>query len=872
VKKTSPKTAMPSNKLAWVERLKKILTLQRVIGSKIIYTPLLAIILFVLVMGVILGTLQLQERQQQEGALFRELALVQQRIQLRFVSNGEIIESIARDLGNSQGDTSLRKSVLEKSLSFVMSNQEVVQIMWLNENEWRQWMIPAASKSNEWLDRAPNSEALQQQLRRAIYLSRETNRASYSQMVQLQFTKDEPYMRDYQSVFWEVVPTTKNGEISGALAVLYSGQGILNYIIPSEIKNQYRFSLINQNNEVLAISSDRDTPFRALSSETTLDFGALGPNVTLRVDTYPPPTNLTLRMLLGVVICLSLFVVWSLWSVLKQIQVRQQTEANLRTETSFRRVIEDSTPIGIRAHDMEKRITYVNRSFSELTGWQPEELIGLKPPFPFWPAEHQEELMEKMEYALSSNDKRAIDGTIQKRDGTRIATRTFVAPLINEKGQQTGWVTSLIDVSEPKRIREELTATQERFVTVLEGLDAAVSVVSIENGDLLFANRYYRERFGETSVGHIDLAGHEMDPSSMMGLGDDTIDALAGLPASILEINRSSETQEIQLRSDANRWYEVRRRFIPWVDGHLAQLLIATDITLRKNTEALARQQEERMQFTSRLTTMGEMASSLAHELNQPLSAITNYCNGIAKRLSGSSSDLAQELLPALKKASEQAHRAGTIIQRIRSFVKRSEPQNKLSRIEDIIADAVGLIELEANRQGFKISSELDPRLPEIELDPILIQQVLVNLLKNAIDSMRDTYPSSARWTTSPIKIKADIESTTATPMLRIQVSDSGGGISAVANEKMFEPFFSTKTDGMGMGLNICRSIIESHHGRLWAQNLTHSETQRLMGCTFTILLPLEFSTEAKKQVIATKMQLNENPNESKQSLENEPN
>jgi hypothetical protein len=112
VKKTSPKTAMPSNQLAWVERLKKILTLQRVIGSKIIYTPLLAIILFVLVMGVILGTLQLQERQQQEGALFRELALVQQRIQLRFVSNGEIIESIARDLGNSQGDTTLRKSVL----------------------------------------------------------------------------------------------------------------------------------------------------------------------------------------------------------------------------------------------------------------------------------------------------------------------------------------------------------------------------------------------------------------------------------------------------------------------------------------------------------------------------------------------------------------------------------------------------------------------------------------------------------------------------------------------------------------------------------------------------------------------------------------
>ena len=162
----------------------------------------------------------------------------------------------------------------------------------------------------------------------------------------------------------------------------------------------------------------------------------------------------------------------------------------------------------------------------------------------------------------------------------------------------------------------------------------------------------------------------------------------------------------MQLTENGIKWYEVRRRFIPWVDGHLAQLLIATDITLRKVSDDLNRQQEERMQFTSRLTTMGEMASSLAHELNQPLSAISNYCMGVAKRLKAQSDpEMNKEILPALEKAAEQAVRAGTIIQRIRGFVKRSEPVRKSCSIGDIINDAVGLVEIEAHRHRLNITS-----------------------------------------------------------------------------------------------------------------------------------------------------------------------
>jgi PAS domain S-box-containing protein len=496
-----------------------------------------------------------------------------------------------------------------------------------------------------------------------------------------------------------------------------------------------------------------------------------------------------------------------------------------------------------------------------MTGWAQEELLGLTPPFPFWPAELHEQLMQKMSGALDGNLKSGIEGTIMRKDGSRISTRTFIAPLIDDKGQQSGWVTSVIDISEPKRIREELSATQERFVTVLEGLDAAVSVVSIETGELLFANRYYRERFGDTAKGHIDLAGHEMDPSSIFHFEGDNVDALAGLPAMALNQTTEIDSEEIQLRGDTTHWYEVRRRYISWVDGHLAQLLIATDITLRKTTEDLARQQEERMQFTSRLTTMGEMASSLAHELNQPLSAISNYCMGIAKRLSGTNNPLSSELLPALQKASDQAHRAGTIIQRIRGFVKRSEPQSKPSNIADIVADSVGLVEFEANRHRLKIVSEVAGNLPAVELDPVLIQQVLVNLLKNSLDSLREVYPLSSRWSAPPVRITADLETSTFPSMLRIQVTDAGAGIAESVISRMFEPFFSTKEDGMGMGLNICRSIIESHHGRLWAKNHTDTEHTRLVGCTFTILLPLESGHISKSSI--------GNTDESKQSTEN---
>ncbi|OYY13392.1 MAG: PAS domain-containing sensor histidine kinase [Polynucleobacter sp. 24-46-87] len=828
-----------------IRQLRPVKWLRKIRGVKLVYTPLLAIVLFTAVMGVILGTLQLQEQSQHEAALFRELSFAKQRIQLRFSNNTDILQSLGREYLNSNESPKDRANVTIQAENLLQSNHEIVQIIWTDQENRIEWKVPNNNTKTKWFNQPANALIIREGLEKSSELSNVTYRPAYSQFITLDVPLNDPVAREMRNVFWQTVPQLAGTELKGSIAVLYSTQALLE-MIPAELKSQYRFTLLTDDEKVLAISSDKNIPKRAFSNQTSLDIGVLSPNLSLRIDTYPPATNLTFRMLIGVVLGLSAFVIWSLWSVLKQMQVRQEAEANLRTETNFRSAMENSTPVGIRAHDMDRSITYVNPAFCEMTGWTAEELIGQKPPFAFWPESEKAALTEKMDRAIQlahDQEKRiGIEGSIIRKDGGIIQTRTFIAPLINEKGKQTGWVTSLIDISEPKKIREELAASQERFITVLEGLDAAVSVVSNENGDLLFANRFYRDRFGNDSNGHFELAGQDVNQNqtgSQFGFSNAL--SLENINAFAHQVSESNEIQLIDPASGQQKWYEVRRRLIPWVDGHLAQLLIATDITIRVESDELARQQEERMQFTGRLTTMGEMASSLAHELNQPLSAISNYCMGVAKRLQGQlEPGLQKDIIPALEKASDQAHRAGTIIQRIKGFVKRSEPQRKSCDISEIINDAVGLVEIEANRHRLSIKSQVADNLPLVDLDPILILQVLVNLLKNSLDSLREAYPLSSRWSAPPVSISADLDTSIFPAMLRVQVVDAGAGIADSVIERMFEPFFSTKNDGMGMGLNICRSIIESHQGRLWAKNLMDAEHTKRSGCSFTILLPLE--------------------------------
>src|SRR5690625_4923215 len=486
------------------------------------------------------------------------------------------------------------------------------------------------------------------------------------------------------------------------------------------------------------------------------------------------------RQLTMVVAALSAVIILSLLVLWRYTRFRSRAESALLAETSFRRAMENSMSTGMRVLDMHGRIAYVNPAFCRMIGWNEADLIGRTPPFPYWlPGRHRQH-QETLELVLSGRTPTSgLEVEAQRRDGSRFTARMYVSPLLDPNGLQIGWMTSMTDITEPKRIREALTAAHERFMTVLEGLDDAISVGTDSPGglELLFANRTYRRYFGAQTVGHAELMGDRR--------------------------NRFAEQNVAIYSLSSERWFEVQHRFLSWTDGTKVRLQVARDITQRREHEEESRVQQEKAQLTSRLTTMGEMASSLAHELNQPLTAISNYCMAAVAMVRAEQAQ-PEQLIEALEKTAHQAERAGKIIRRIREFVKRSEPKRQIVSLLDILDNAVGFADIDARKRQVAIQTHLPATPPYVVADPILIEQVLLNLLKNAIEAMEQSDYHTLH-----------VEVSLFNQHVEVAVIDRGCGLKDP--ERLFEPFYSTKSEGLGMGLNICRTIIESHHGRLWA-------------------------------------------------------
>jgi len=265
------------------------------------------------------------------------------------------------------------------------------------------------------------------------------------------------------------------------------------------------------------------------------------------------------------------------------------------------------------------------------------------------------------------------------------------------------------------------------------------------------------------------------------------------------------------------------------IDGngrHTGWMASVLDITERKAAEELTRQQHEQLQFTARLLTMGEMASTLAHELNQPLAAIASYntaCLNLLERPDCRPADIA----PALQKIAAQAQRAGRIIRRVHDFVKKSKPKRILCALSEVIGDSLAFIEADAHKNRVRIECSI-PELPPIAIDRLMLEQVLLNLMRNGMEAMSET-PEKHRLLRIAIEQGAS--------QLRISVADQGCGIGADIRDKLFAAFFTTKAEGMGVGLSICRSIIEFHRGRLWAEDNPRSATGS--GTIFIFTLPL---------------------------------
>ncbi len=251
----------------------------------------------------------------------------------------------------------------------------------------------------------------------------------------------------------------------------------------------------------------------------------------------------------------------------------------------------------------------------------------------------------------------------------------------------------------------------------------------------------------------------------------------------------------------------------PLVDAkgqQIGWMASVVNITERKRMEERERKQAEAMAHHARLTMLGEVASTLAHELNQPLSAITSYNAGVQNALQrqGYSDAL---VLNAMQRMGEQASHAGRIVKRIREFLTRREPQREPCDINEVVESAMGLLLREITRHGVAVSMQLDRHLPQIEADPVLIEQVAANLIRNACDAMATQK--------GPRRLQVQTQLAQGGQFVKVVVTDNGPGLQGQTIEALCAPFYSTKSDGMGMGLAICRSIVELHYGALDAHD-----------------------------------------------------
>lgn len=477
------------------------------------------------------------------------------------------------------------------------------------------------------------------------------------------------------------LPLSAAGQKSGFLVVTYTLQSMLTEFVNKQISRSQDVSITEADGTRLAIQGAVRRGSRIFSATHLLDLP--GNTLVLRVDSWRAAPDLFPNVLTALVTLMTLALASVLVLLGKDVGKRLRAERDLAEALAFRKAMEDSLVTGMRARDLQGRITYVNPAFCQMTGFSAAELVGVTSPMPYWPPELADEYLQRQTVRLSGQlpTREGFESVFIRKDGKRFPVLIIEAPLINATQVQTGWMSAVLDMTDQRRMEDQSRASQER------------------------------------------------------------------------------------------------------------------------------------LQASARLAMMGEMASLMSHELNQPLAAISSYATGSLNMLGGGSSLSPQDMQHAMQRISEQAERAGKIIKSVHDFVRRRDQTHEAAS-PNVLFDAImPLVSLQARKLGVNVQVNCPTPIAQVQCDRTMVEQVLLNLARNAMQAM-DGAPIHQRvlvLAARAIMPSADH----AGRWIEFSVTDQGAGIDESTASQLFTPFFTTKPEGMGLGLSLCRTVVEQHGGFL---------------------------------------------------------
>jgi len=413
-----------------------------------------------------------------------------------------------------------------------------------------------------------------------------------------------------------------------------------------------------------------------------------------------------------------------------------------------------------------------------------------------------------------------LESTWVRRDGTPVFVRENARAVRGREGNVVCYEGTVEDITELKRAENALRASEQNYREIFNATNEGIFIHDPVTGRILDVNSAVLRRSGYSYDQALELTIRDLS------LGESPYSEREALAWLHKAAHEGPQLFEWHARDRHNElyWEEVNLKSVT-IGGRQRVLAVVRDITERKKAEAQARQHVAELARAWHANMLGEMASGLAHELNQPLCAIVNYSNGCL-RLTRRKEYSIEVLQNSIEQIAAQAQRAADILKRIRGLIARREPQWTELDLDGILADAAQMLKTEVVEHNVTLISRCQSDLPKVKGDNVEIAQVVLNLMKNAIESMND-----ARITRRTLTISARRSHNRE---VEVAVEDTGRGVSSELSEKIFESFFTTKPQGLGIGLSLSRRIIETHGGRLWVEPTGRS------GAAFRFTLPVE--------------------------------